>query len=351
MKLKLAFLDVGNADCTVILPSEDRAIIIDVPQYRLVREWLLQNNIRHIESIYITHGYRDHLPSLSQLVTFLEQWFTACEGTLGTLYLPTEVMRHNPQLNDLLRAHNEEKYNKYRHAMDTLEEWEVDGRIAVDRSEQRPSGVQHGIVSIRALHPAPMYVERYLYQYPDNLNELSLVLRLEYGSFAALFSADIERDGLRKMLARCTDEDLRCHILKVPHHGAWQADTLATEELFMRAAPELAIVSVGSTNTYGHVQPGLFRALIQLQQTQMHRLQRFLCTEVTRTCTHTNEERAAMGKKGLPSKRPCAGTIVVEAEQSGRWLLPNEAAYDAQADSVKLAACRGRADLAGEAKP
>lgn len=343
MKLKLAFLDVGNADCTVILPSEDRAIIIDVPQSCSLRTWLLQNNIRHIESIYITHGHRDHLPSLSQLVTFLEQWFTACEGTLGTLYLPTEVMRRNQQLNDLLIAHNEKKYKRYRHAMDTLEEWELDGRIAVDRSEQRPSGVQHGMVSIRALHPTPMYVERYSYQHPAHLNELSLVLRLEYGSFAALFSADIERDGLRKMLARCTDEDLRCHILKVPHHGAWQAGTQATEQLFVRADPELAIVSVGSTNGYGHVQPGLFQALIQLQQT--HRLKYFLCTEVTRTCVHTAQERAAMEKKGLSSKQLCAGHIVVEAEQSGTWLLPNKAAYDAQADVVKLAACRGRADL------
>lgn len=145
------------------------------------------------------------------------------------------------------------------------------------------------------------------------------------------------------MLNRCTDDDLHCHILKIPHHGAWQQDAEGTESLFTRANPELAILSVGSTNTYNHVQPGLFRALLHLQQTQ--RLQRFVCTEVTRTCVHTAQERADMKQKGLPSRQACAGDIVIEANHSGTWAVCNMATHQARVDAIERAACRRRADL------
>ncbi len=346
MTLKLAFLDVGNADCIVILPPDDQALIIDVPKSGHLRKWLFQHHISRIESIYITHGHRDHLPYLSELVTFLEGWFQNSQRTLGTLYLPTEITRPNSQLNELLKANNKQKYDLYQHAMATLNNWEQDGQITVARSEHQSSAVQHGHVSIRALHPTPLYVDSYSYQHPGRLNDLSLVLRLEYGTFYALFPADIERDGLRNMLTRCADEELRCHILKIPHHGAWQADTQATETFFNRSNPELAILSVGSTNPYGHVRPGLFRALTQLQGHQ--RLQRFICTQITRTCKHTAQERAEMEKQGLSSHQPCAGTIVIEARQSGEWLVRDQAAHEDRVDKIERAACRGLADLADD---
>ncbi len=55
MTLELTFLDVGNADCIVILPPEHGALVIDVPRSGYLRRWLQQRHINHIESIYITH--------------------------------------------------------------------------------------------------------------------------------------------------------------------------------------------------------------------------------------------------------------------------------------------------------
>jgi beta-lactamase superfamily II metal-dependent hydrolase len=344
--LELVFLDVGNADCIVIVPPENQALIIDVPDSGRLYRWLLQRDISYIECIYITHGHRDHLPSLSQLVTFLERWFKKGRGTLGTLYLPTEITRRNSHLNERLKEHNKEKFDLYQSAMDILDSWEQSGQITVARSEHRPSAERHGLVSVRALHPTPLYVDSYSYLHPNRLNDLSLVLRIEYGAFHALFPADIERDGLRNMLARYSDKELHCHVLKIPHHGAWQRDAESTENLFTRANPELAVLSVGSKNTYKHVRPELFRFLIELQQT--HRFQRFICTEVTRTCTHTAQERVEMENKGLSSHQPCAGTIVIEAEQSGEWLVRDQEAHNARVDTIERAACRGRADLADE---
>lgn len=342
MTLELTFLDVGNADCIIILPPEHGALVIDVPRSGHLRRWLQQRQINHIESIYITHGHRDHLPSLQELVTFLEQWFFCQQGTLSKLYLPIDVLRSATAIEAHLRQTNPHKQQQDRDALDRLELWRNAGKIQVLRSEKN-NPYHSDALSIHVLHPDALFAEKFYGTNPTRLNDLSLVLRLEYGAFCALFPADIERDGLRDMLEHCTDADLRCHILKIPHHGAWQTDSAATEMLFMRADPELAILSVGSTNTHKHVKPGLFQALIQLRET--HRLQHFICTEITRTCKHTAQERVEMNRHGLASRQPCAGDIIIVAEQSGAWSMRNQEQHTAYVNTIVRAACQGRADL------
>lgn len=345
MTLELAFLAVGSADCIVIVPPAQGAFVVDVPKSGYLRRWLQQRHINHIESIYITHGHRDHLPSLKELVTFLEQWFFYHQGTLNRLYLPIDVLRKAPSLEAYMLHAHPQKYQEYRDALDRLLLWRNEGKIQVLRSEKN-NPYTSGILSLHVLHPDALFAENFYSTNPTRLNDLSLVLRLEYGAFRALLTSDIEREGLRDVLEQYQydNEAFRCHILKIPHHGAWQTDSAATETLFTRADPELAVLSVGSTNMYEHVRPGLFQSLMKLQQT--HRLQRFVCTEVTRTCTHSTQERAAMEKRGLPSTQHCAGDIIVVVEQSGGWSIQNQEAHAARIATIVRAACRGRADLA-----
>jgi len=81
----------------------------------------------------------------------------------------------------------------------------------------------------------------------SDINENSLVFRLEYGSFAMLFTGDagaatearLLRDGVA----------IRANVLKVGHHGSAYGTTPA----FVAAvAPRAAIVSVGRDNLFGH---------------------------------------------------------------------------------------------------
>ncbi|RUT08303.1 hypothetical protein DSM106972_014710 [Dulcicalothrix desertica PCC 7102] len=54
---------------------------------------------------------------------------------------------------------------------------------------------------------------------------------------------------------------------------------------------ELAVLSVGSTNTYGHVVPELFKLLLDQKDDKSKKLEKFVCTEVTRTCVYSASKR------------------------------------------------------------
>ncbi len=75
-----------------------------------------------------------------------------------------------------------------------------------------------------------------------NPNETALVLRVSHGDFDALLTADAEAEA-------ATYGSGPVELLKVAHHGSADA---GLESLLDRTSPELAAISVGADNTYGH---------------------------------------------------------------------------------------------------
>ncbi len=84
----------------------------------------------------------------------------------------------------------------------------------------------------------------------------SLVLRVERGSFSALFMGDATDEALADLLLH--PEGLRSRVYVPPHHGAAtpHAVTLASA-----VRPEVALISVGAGNRYGHPTPDTLAAL------------------------------------------------------------------------------------------
>ncbi len=81
----------------------------------------------------------------------------------------------------------------------------------------------------------------------SDINNNSVVLRLEYGRFSALLTGDVQWEAEELLLA--SGQVLHSLVLKVPHHGA---DTSLTVPFLEAVAPEVAIVSVGADNSFGH---------------------------------------------------------------------------------------------------
>lgn len=91
---------------------------------------------------------------------------------------------------------------------------------------------------------------------PD-ANDNSVVFRLAWGDFAALFTGDAPMAVEDAIVAR-NPAALRAQLLKVGHHGS---RTSTGEPLLLAARPELALVSAGRNNRYGHPNPGVLRRL------------------------------------------------------------------------------------------
>jgi competence protein ComEC len=78
------------------------------------------------------------------------------------------------------------------------------------------------------------------------INNTSLVLLVETAGIRLLMSGDIEPEVQSTLLASGVDLDV--DVLKVPHHGSAQQDPA-----FLAATdPDVAVVSVGADNDYGH---------------------------------------------------------------------------------------------------
>lgn len=77
-------------------------------------------------------------------------------------------------------------------------------------------------------------------------NDRSLVGRISFGEVDFLFTGDIEERG-RDFLKK--EGEIDAEVLKVPHHGS---ATSLDEQFLDLVSPEVAVISVGKNNPYGH---------------------------------------------------------------------------------------------------
>lgn len=84
----------------------------------------------------------------------------------------------------------------------------------------------------------------------------SLVLRVERGRFSALFMGDATDQALADLLLH--PEGLHSRVYVPPHHGAATPHAVTLVEA---VRPEVALISVGAGNRYGHPTPETLAAL------------------------------------------------------------------------------------------
>jgi competence protein ComEC len=81
----------------------------------------------------------------------------------------------------------------------------------------------------------------------EEVNDTSLVLKVEYGATSFLFTGDMEYDPEIELVE--SGADLSATVLKVGHHGS----SSSTCYRFLREVmPEYAVIQVGTGNKYGH---------------------------------------------------------------------------------------------------
>ncbi len=88
----------------------------------------------------------------------------------------------------------------------------------------------------------------------QDLNEYSIVGNLSYGEFDVLLTGDV----LPRVIPLFIDEVREEEVLKVPHHGSKNG---LTKELLEKSRPQLAVISVGKNNRFGHPHKEIMRLL------------------------------------------------------------------------------------------
>ncbi|MBR5970499.1 MAG: DNA internalization-related competence protein ComEC/Rec2 [Lachnospiraceae bacterium] len=230
--LQLTMLDVGQGDAFV-LRQGDVTLLIDggsstvsgVGTYRLL-PYLQHEGIRRLDAVFVSHDDQDHISGILEL---LED--TAAGGVeIGHVYLP-DIGRDTP---------DDDGY-------DTL--------CALAQQRGIPVSCLHagqqlhaGELTLRCLGPSAG--GRAVAS--GDANAHSMILHLEYGAFSALFTGDVEGEGLTELndlLATLPAELRTVDVLKVAHHGS----RFTTDERFLSLIDaRLALISCGKNNRYDH---------------------------------------------------------------------------------------------------
>ncbi|OHA02763.1 MAG: hypothetical protein A3C92_00710 [Candidatus Sungbacteria bacterium RIFCSPHIGHO2_02_FULL_53_17] len=88
----------------------------------------------------------------------------------------------------------------------------------------------------------------------------NIISRLSYGDTAMLLTGDAERALEYRLLFESPDM-LDADILKVGHHGS---KTSSTETFLKAVSPDVAVISAGKKNRYGHPHQEVMERLAQL---------------------------------------------------------------------------------------
>jgi len=96
-----------------------------------------------------------------------------------------------------------------------------------------------GLIYLDVLNPPQGFISK-------NLND-SIVLKMNYGDFKAIFTGDIEGNMDSKLLENNLLEPV--NYLKVNHHGSKNG---LTKPILEALRPEVAVISAGKQNRFGH---------------------------------------------------------------------------------------------------
>lgn len=224
---RVTFLDVGQGDSAVIELPDGRTVLIDGGTRherfdvgkRVVAPFLWNRGIHHIDLVIGTHQQLDHVGGLIWILRHMsvgEYWG-------GGIVRPEQFAR---DLQSALRVRR------------------IDERIAVRGQELLQAGPCH----LNILNPLEQFSDGEMVRLQSGtaLNNHSIVSRLQCGQHSIFFAADIEADGLGRLMV---DDRRPVTLLKVPHHGARSSHD---QDWIHQLQPKYAIISVGAGNPYGH---------------------------------------------------------------------------------------------------
>jgi competence protein ComEC len=234
--VKLTVFDVGQGEASLLQFPDGATLMIDAAGIpfgagfdiggRVLAPALWAQGIRSLDVLMLTHGDPDHIGGADALVND---------------FRPRSIWQGIPvPRSQSLRA--------------VLARAQVNGALI----EERRSGEHFDMsgAQLHILHPGAPDWERQRVRNND-----SIVLEVLYGDIAILMTGDIEAE-VERGLSNVTFAPIR--ILKVAHHGS---RTSSTPEFLDYWRPQLAIISCGRGNRFGHPAPEVIERLVSIGAT------------------------------------------------------------------------------------
>ncbi len=216
-ELKIDILDVGQGDAILIRTPYEQNILIDGGPDNSVLEGLgesLPFYDKEIDLMILTHPHSDHVVGL---VEVLKRYDVDKVIYTGVTHTTDDYLA-------FLKAVKEEG-----------------SEIKIIEGPQEIT-LGNGL-ELEILYPLRSFKDKKV----PNLNNTSIVARLVYKDRSFLFTGDAEEELEKELIE--SGQDLKADVLKAGHHGS---KTSSSEAFLKVVDPELAVVSVGEDNSFGH---------------------------------------------------------------------------------------------------
>jgi len=215
--LEVNFLDVGQGDAILIEAPEGQNILIDGGDGDVIMRQLgevLPFWDKKIDLVILTHPHDDHVTGLNSVLKRFDVERVLYTGVQGS----------SPAYSDFLEI---------------VEEKEIpiflsDDLRLIDMGEDCDLEIIYPFIDISG-------------QNFDNLNNTSIVSRLNCVGKTFLFTGDIEKKIEEEILD--SEINIKSDVLKVAHHGS---DTSNTGEFLNSVDPDLVVIQSGEGNKFGH---------------------------------------------------------------------------------------------------
>lgn len=221
----LVACDVGQGDALALRTGPGSAIVVDAgPDPDAVDGCLDRLGVERVPLVVLTHFHADHVDGLAGVLRGRTVSAVEVSPVLDPPGGVAEVRR-------------------------------VTGRLGVPVATARSGATRtYGDATVQVLHP-DIAVPVGGAGDGSSANDASVVLLVEAAGLRLLLTGDLEPPGQAR-LARLLG-DLDVDVLKVPHHGSSYQD----EAWLASLRAEIAVISVGAGNDYGHPSPGVVASL------------------------------------------------------------------------------------------
>jgi competence protein ComEC len=293
---RLAILDVGHGN-SAVLHDCNGILVFDAGPGGILNEYLIENQIREIAALLISHSDADHLGGAINLLS-------SREFRVKEVYLNPDCRNAGSTFDIFRRALRDSKDNR-------------GTRIVPHLTTTLSGSFQAGATVVEIVAPAPETAlggigGRDLVGKEINPNSMSAVVRLVVDNVpVVLLPGDVDADGLTNLIRDYPS--LPARILLFPHHGGRPGRANPAQfahDLCSLVHPEIVIFSIGR-GKHNTPNPAIIDAVLAHCPTA-----HIACTQLAVACAadkpstqplHLTRE-VASGKR---TRSCCMGTLIL----------------------------------------